>query len=168
MIDPITHPSYLSEDLLLSQCEVRRQRRSGPGGQHRNKVETGVIVTHLPTGIKGEATERRSQNQNRQVAIFRLRTNLALHHRTPATDSCEAWQGRTRSRRIEISASHYDYPMLLAHALNVLSENGMRPSKASFSLNVSTSQLIRLFRKDPSAFQHLNQLRKVQGLPPIR
>ena len=72
-VDLGSHPAHLSEQELLDQCEVRRQRRSGPGGQHRNKVETGIFMRHQPTGVTSEATERRHQNDNLQQAIFRLR-----------------------------------------------------------------------------------------------
>jgi hypothetical protein len=71
----------LPVEQLLKHCEMRRGRRRGPGGQHRNKVETAVVVTHLPTGVRGEASERRSQLENRQQAVFRLRVNLALEIR---------------------------------------------------------------------------------------
>ncbi|GJR66281.1 BEACH domain-containing protein C2 [Tanacetum coccineum] len=41
----------LSDEKLLSQCEMDTYKSSGPGGQHRNKRETAVRLKHLPTGI---------------------------------------------------------------------------------------------------------------------
>ena len=61
MKDQTVHPASLDVQRLLVDCESRRERRGGPGGQHRNKVETAVVLRHLPTGIVAEANERRSQ-----------------------------------------------------------------------------------------------------------
>ncbi len=52
--------------------EVEYFRGSGPGGQHRNKTESGVRLTHVPTGIVVTATERRARPQNFSVAWDRL------------------------------------------------------------------------------------------------
>ena len=49
---------------------------SGPGGQHRTKVETGVRLLHRPSGTVVTATERRSQAANREAAFERLAERL--------------------------------------------------------------------------------------------
>ena len=66
----------LPMEALEAQCEMAFFIASGPGGQHRNKTESGVRLTHASTGITVTATERRSQHQNRGVALERLRERL--------------------------------------------------------------------------------------------
>ncbi len=61
---------------LERNCDMEFFIASGPGGQHRNKVETGVRLTHLPSGISVTATERRSQHANREVAYERMAARL--------------------------------------------------------------------------------------------
>ncbi|UFS70064.1 peptide chain release factor-like protein [Geomonas sp. RF6] len=59
-----------------SDIRVEFYRASGPGGQHRNTTDSAVRIRHLPTGIVAQATESRSQAQNREVALERLREML--------------------------------------------------------------------------------------------
>ena len=66
----------LPEAALLLECDEDFFIASGPGGQHRNKTESGVRLAHRPTGVTVTATERRSQSQNRGAALERLRERL--------------------------------------------------------------------------------------------
>ncbi len=51
-------------------------RSGGPGGQHRNKRDTAVRLTHTATGTVVTATERRSQSLNRELAFSRMAAAL--------------------------------------------------------------------------------------------
>ncbi len=73
----------LPDAALLAECREEFFVASGPGGQHRNKTESGVRLAHGATGVTVSATERRSQLRNRAAALERLRRRLALLARTP-------------------------------------------------------------------------------------
>jgi protein subunit release factor B len=61
---------------LERDCDIDFFIASGPGGQNRNKVETGVRLVHRPTQITVTATERRSQHANREAAYERMAARL--------------------------------------------------------------------------------------------
>lgn len=64
-------------EIKESDIRVEFFRGSGPGGQHRNVTDSAVRIRHLPTGIVVQASEHRSQSRNREVAMERLRKELA-------------------------------------------------------------------------------------------
>jgi len=73
---PSEHEIPEEDDALLAECRVETFRSGGPGGQHQNKTESGVRLTHLPTGISVIARDSRSQHRNRQIVLARLREAL--------------------------------------------------------------------------------------------
>ncbi|MBD15168.1 MAG: peptide chain release factor-like protein [Planctomycetaceae bacterium] len=165
----MVHPALLPVDKLLSQCQLHPTRRSGPGGQHRNKVQTAIVIEHLPTGIHGEASERRSQAANRERAIHRLRLNLALAIRqSPPKDNPHLWQKRIRGGRISINPNHQDFPALLAIALDNVWNSQFVMSDSAEQLGITTTQLIKLLKLEPAALTAINRERQKHGTPPLR
>jgi hypothetical protein len=172
-MQPYVHPADLASAKLLAECIVRRQRRSGPGGQHRNKVETAVVLVHQPTGIRSEASEQRSQAANQQMAIHRLRVKLAIRVRSNAETGggrsvSPLWRSRLRTKRISVAPTHEDFPSLLAEALDYLSALDFDAKECAQQLGTSSSQLVRFFKLEPEALIYVNERRAKRELKPLR
>jgi protein subunit release factor A len=89
---------------LERDCDIQYFIATGPGGQHRNKVETGVRLTHRPTGIVVTATERRSQRANREAAFERMAAKLddlqkVVEPRIPTRPSAASRERRLDEKR---------------------------------------------------------------------
>ena len=169
----IPHPAALPENELLRDCEIRQTRGSGPGGQHRNKVSTMLVIRHRPSGLVGQAGERRSQQANREQAIRRLRIALALGIRQDRAEGVAAglpefWKRRLASGEIRVSAEHRDFPAALALVLDAFHHRHYDLSSVAGDLGCSASQLVRLLAREPEALLRVNRQRDQLGLRPLR
>jgi len=54
------------------EFKIKYSRGTGPGGQHKNKVETCVVITHVPSGMKEKCEDTRSRDRNEKLAMARL------------------------------------------------------------------------------------------------
>lgn len=91
-----------SDDPLLRECRVDTFRSGGKGGQHQNVTDSGVRLTHTPTGIVVAVREERSQHRNKAIALERLRARLeALHAEKPKRIRTRIPAGAREARLVE-------------------------------------------------------------------
>lgn len=165
------HPAAATESMLLAQCTLGKGRAGGPGGQHRNKVETLVEITHVPTGLHAHAGERRSATENKAVAIRRLRLLLATHHRihVPLGEiGSELWRSRVHGGKIACNPAHEDYPALLAEAMDVVFSMKQDVRLAAIRLSCTASQLTKLIKDHAPALAEVNRERAERGMHALR
>ena len=91
-----------SDQKLLEECLVETMRSGGKGGQHVNKTESGVRLTHSPSGVSVYCQDDRSQYRNKQICLRRLRQKIEkLNYRPKPRKATRKPARAKRKNRVE-------------------------------------------------------------------
>jgi hypothetical protein len=164
------HPAELTDERLLADCQFVQTRGSGPGGQHRNKVSTGVVLEHRPSGVRGSALESRSQIVNRDAALQRLRWNLAVQCRAAVTaERVERLHRYVQGGLLRIADGNPDQPAAAALILDAAAlDDSADLGALARAWQTTATQLTRFLAKHPPALEALNTRRIACGRRPLR
>ena len=72
-----------SDGIFLSECKIETFRSNGKGGQHANKTESAVRLTHIKSGIQVMCQDERSQYLNKIKCIKELRIRIEKNNYIP-------------------------------------------------------------------------------------
>ncbi len=130
-------------DVEIDDKELRIDvyRSSGAGGQHVNKTDSAVRLTHLPTGIVVSCQNERSQHQNKDRAMTMLKAKLADLERQKRADELDSIRGEQRSVGLRLPD-----PLLRAAAVPDGQGPAVRATRSARSTPCSTAPSTRSWR----------------------
>lgn len=154
-------------------CRLEFYMASGPGGQKKNRTYSAVRATHKKTNISALAEESRSQANNKEKALKRLKKKIALNVRkdffaTGFKVHSEAAALFLKEGIEKINTKNRLYPLFCAVLLDAIYASKGKLSETSEMLNSSTGKLNKIICSDKELFNAVNRLRNSFGLNSLR
>ena len=153
---------------VIANWSLTRHRPGGTTAQQSRHRLRDRARTNWSDGPR-----RRNMQTGRQPpGARRLRDRLArvvrtsVHHERYRPSAL--WEKRRQGRMLPVNPKHYEYPALLAEALDVIVARRWDVAGTAGVLGISMSQLARLLRHDKAAFDLVNEGRQSMGLPRLR
>lgn len=164
----------LDPEVLLGACKQSRYQGSGPGGQKRNRVYSGIRLVHGESGLAIECEAHRESHRNLEVALQNLRFTLALAMQLEISDpnSLAEVENDKAFRepvfRADASPRHFDFPIFMMRALYWFSKHHGHTAATAQVLGCSTSALIRFLKADKCLWMKAKEIRERHGLHPLK
>ncbi len=146
-------------DELLRACTLKGFQGSGPGGQHRNKTNTGVQLCLREFNLEIKSSEARSAHENKVHALHRMQMALALKVRETPQEPEMPFPGSNG----HIQTSNPLFPLFVAHVFDrMAAKNGDTKSVAA-AFGLTPSALVKILRQSKPCAEKLQGNRKKQS-----
>ncbi|MCQ2055563.1 MAG: peptide chain release factor-like protein [Fibrobacter sp.] len=146
-------------DELLSACTTKGFQGSGPGGQHRNKTNTGVWLTLREYNLEIKSCEARSAKENRTHALHRMQMAIALNVREAPPAVEIPFPGSNG----HIQPSNALFPLFVAHVFDIMATKSGDSKAAAQAFGLTQSALVKILRQDKSCAEKLQGQRVAGG-----
>ncbi len=151
---------YENEKEFIKQCRCDFFISTGRGGQKRNKTASATRITHTPSGLSGVADDRRSQAENRVIALRRLKFKIALNIHIECK---ETWSGPYK-----VNPRNAIYPLFIAKIFDCLHQCNYSVKEAGILFGVSTAKFVKILAKSNNIWQEVNSRRIERNLKQLK
>lgn len=151
----------MSLDQLLAACTLKGFQGSGPGGQHRNKTNTGVQLALREYNLEIKSSEGRSAKENKVHALHRMQMALALQVREKPQEPEMSFPGSNG----HIQTSNPLFPLFVAHVFDRMEQKNGDTREAAKAFGLTPSALTKILRQHKQCAEKLQRKRSAEASP---